>query len=192
MATRYCETADDTAGITRLLATLPRKMGIALQRDTNELCIGDPDGAGILKISPADLQYFTAGAQFHPLDRAIKCDVVAIAGAALHAANLTLWTAPADSFILRVLLDVTTVATGACTVDVGYTATTATTSSDTLLDGVDVNAATALFDSMNAALDSGANAKAQRAASGKWITIDEASGDATGLVANAYIFYLLA
>ena len=133
-----------------------------------------------------------AGGALHPLDRAIKCDVVAIAGAALHAANLTLWQAPADAIVLGVLLDVTTVATGACTVDIGYTASTATTSSDTMLDGVDVNAAVALFDSRNHALDSGANAKAQKAASGKWITADEASGDATGLVANAYIFYVLA
>lgn len=133
-----------------------------------------------------------ADGALHPLDRAIKCDVVAISGAALQAANLTLWTAPADCIVLAVLLDVTTVSTGACTVDIGYTATTSTTSSDTFLDGVDVNAATALFDSRNHALDSGANAKAQKAASGKWITADSASGDATGLVANAYIFYVLA
>jgi hypothetical protein len=133
-----------------------------------------------------------ADGSLHPVDRAVKCDVVAISGAALQAANLTLWTAPADSIVLAVLLDVTTVATAACTVDIGYTATTATTSSDTFLDGVDVNAATALFDSRNHALDSGANAKAQKAASGKWITADSASGDATGLVANAYIFYVLA
>jgi hypothetical protein len=132
-----------------------------------------------------------ADGALYPLDRMIKCDVVAISGTALQAANLTLWTAPAASIILRVLLDVTTVATGAATVDIGYTATTATTSSDTLLDGVDVNGAIALFDSMNAALDSGANAKAQKAASGKWITADSASGDTTGMVANAYIFYVL-
>jgi hypothetical protein len=123
--------------------------------------------------------------------RAQITEVFAVTGAALHAANLTAWTAPAAAIIQRVMLDVTTVATGACTIDVGYTATTSTTSSDTLLDGVDANAATALFDSMNAALDSGANAKAQKAASGKWITMDEASGDATGLVANLYITYIL-
>lgn len=126
------------------------------------------------------------------LTRFLKTDVVAISGAALHAANLTLWTAPAKAIVTRVLLDVTTVATGACTVDIGYTAVSATTSSDTFLDGVDVNGATGLFDSMNAALDTGANAKAQLAASGKWITADEASGDATGLVANVYIQYYLA
>jgi hypothetical protein len=124
-------------------------------------------------------------------DRQIITEVVAVSGTALQAANLTLWTAPAASIILRVMLDVTTVATGACTVDIGYTATTATTTSDTLLDGIDVNAAIALFDSGNAALDSGANAKAQKAASGKWITADSASGDATGMVANAYIQYIL-
>lgn len=125
-------------------------------------------------------------------DRQIITEVVAVDGAALHSANLTIWTAPAAAIIMRVLLDVTTVASGACTVDIGYTASSATTSSDTLLDGVDVNGAVALFDSMNAALDSGANAKAQKAASGGFITADEASGDVTGLVANAYIYYTLA
>jgi hypothetical protein len=124
-------------------------------------------------------------------DRQIITEVVAISGTALQAANLTLWTAPAAAIILRVMLDVTTVATGAATVDIGYTAASATTSSDTLLDGVDVNASIALFDSMNAALDSGANAKAQKAASAKWITADSASGDTTGMVANAYIQYIL-
>ena len=133
----------------------------------------------------------TAGGALSPGDRVIKCAVFAVTGAALHAANLTAWTAPAASIIHRVMLDITTVATGACTIDVGYTASGATTSSDTLIDGVDANAAIALFDSMNAALDSGANAKAQKAASGKWITMDEASGDATGLVANLYVFYSL-
>lgn len=133
----------------------------------------------------------TAGGALHPADRAVKCAVVALSGTALNAANLPLWVAPADCFILRVLLDITTQSTGASTIDIGYTATSGTTSSDTLLDGVS-GASVALFDSMNAALDSGANAKAQKAASGGFITADEASGDVTGLVANAYIYYTLA
>lgn len=116
--------------------------------------------------------------------------VFAVTGTALHAANLTAWTAPAASVILRVLLDITTQSTGASTIDIGYTAVGATTSSDTLLDGIS-GASVALFDSMNAALDSGANALAQRAASGKWITMDEATGDVTGLVANLYVTYML-
>lgn len=44
---------------------------------------------------------------------------------------------------------------------------------------------------MNAALDTGTNAFAQKAASGKWITMDEASGDVTGMVAKLYVTYIL-
>lgn len=122
--------------------------------------------------------------------RFLKCDVFAVTGAALHAANLTVWTAPAAAIIHRVILDITTQSSGASTIDIGYTAVSATTTSDTLLDGVS-GASVAIFDSMNAALDSGANANAQKAASGKWITADEATGDVTGLVANVYVFYSL-
>jgi hypothetical protein len=133
------------------------------------------------------------GVQYSALnDRQIVTVAFAVDGAALHAANLTALTFPAAAVILRVLLDVTTVSTGASTIDVGYTAVSATTSSDTLLDGVDGNAAIALFDSMDASLDLGANAHAQKAVSGKWITLDEASGDTTGLVATLYIQYILA
>lgn len=124
--------------------------------------------------------------------RGVKVGRLAITGAALHAATTLAWQNPESSaiIILRVWLDVTTVSTGAASVDVGYTATSATTTSDTLLDGVDVNAATAVFDSMNAALDAGANAKAQKAASAKWVTITQ-SAETTGLVANLYIEYVV-
>ncbi len=122
--------------------------------------------------------------------RNVITEVVALSGTALHAANLPLWTAPAAALILRVLLNITTQSTGASTIDIGYTAVSGTTTSDTLLDGVS-GAAVALFDSMNAALDSGANAKAQLAASGGFITADEASGDTTAMVAVVYIQYVL-
>ena len=123
-------------------------------------------------------------------DRQIITEVVAISGTALQAANLTLWTAPAAAMILRVILDITTQSTSASTIDIGYTATTATTASDTLLDGVS-GAAVAVFDSMNSLLDTATNAKAQKAASGKWITADSASGDTSAMVANLYIQYVL-
>jgi len=166
--------------------------------------IAFPDAAGTLSLvagtetltnktltSPALTTPVIDGVTYSALnERQIVIDTFAVGGTALHAANLTVWTAPAAAIILRVLLNVTTQSTGACTVDVGYTPTSGTTSSDTLLDGVSV-AAAAIFDSMDPTLDSGANAKAQLAASGKWITIDEASGDATGLVAVAYVFYML-
>jgi hypothetical protein len=122
-------------------------------------------------------------------DRFHNITVFPLAGATIQAAVTPAIQFPADAIIERVLCDVTTVATGACTLDIGYTASSATTGSDTLLDGIDVNAATALFDSMNAALDAGSNAKAQKAASGKWITVQSKTGDATGLVGNLYIFW---
>ena len=45
---------------------------------------------------------------------------------------------------------------------------------------------------MDPALDSGANAHAQSLASGKWITVDEKTGDATGLVGTLYVYYTIA
>jgi hypothetical protein len=128
-------------------------------------------------------------------DRGVKVAKMALSGATIHAGTggVIAWANPEASAILitRVILDITTVSTGASTIDVGVTETSATTTSDTLLDGIDGNAATGVFDSMNAALDSGANAKAQKLAAAKWVTIDEKTGDTTGLVGNLYIEYVL-
>lgn len=99
------------------------------------------------------------------------------------------WQNPETSEILieHVAIKVTTVATAACTVDVGTTATNATTSSDNLIDGQDVNAATGTF--TNAA-NAGTNGKpAQRLASGKWVTGSKASGASAGIVGTYEIYY---
>jgi hypothetical protein len=146
---------------------------------------------------------FTAG-QFNQVmaafgavtfNRAPKVAIKTLTGAAIHAGTggVVAWQNPeaAAITILRVWLDLTTVSTGACTLDVGVTAVSATTTSDTLLDGIDANAAVGVFDSMNAALDTCANALAQKLAAGKWVTIDEKTGDATGLVANLYVEYVV-
>lgn len=143
---------------------------------------------GWVQASPDDLA--TVGAQNA---RTKVTAVFAITGVALHAAAngiLNALVLPAAAIVTRAILDITTQSTGACTLDIGYSATTLTTS-DTMLDGVSA-AAVALFDSMNAALDTGTNAFAQKAASGKYITVDEKTGDATGLVANLYIEYFVA
>lgn len=102
------------------------------------------------------------------------------------------WQNPTGASIIvtRVLLDVTTKATGACTIDVGTTAVSATTSSDNLMDGLDVGTATGLFSNTS---DAGSNGKAQqKLASGKWVTGSMASGAAAGIVGNATILYHLA
>ncbi len=124
-------------------------------------------------------------------DRLPKCAVKALTGAGLHAA-VQAWQNPeaVSIIITKVIVDVTTVATGAAKVDVGTTAVSATTASDNLIDGIDVNAAAGLLGQADG--DGTTNSKLQqKLATGKWVTFKEISGDVTGLVANAYIFYVL-
>lgn len=90
----------------------------------------------------------------------------------------------AKAIITRFVIDVTTVATGAATVDAGV-ATNGTTSSDILIDGLNVNAAAGLFDNIE---NKGTNGKARQLWSAtQYVTISQASGDVTGLVGYAYI-----
>jgi hypothetical protein len=117
--------------------------------------------------------------------------VARVALAALDTGGGVLaWANPETTAIIitRVVVDVTTKTTGACTVDVGTTATSATTSSDTLLDGLDVGTATGTFDNIT---EKGTNGKSrQRLAAGKWVTGSMASGAAAGLVGWAFISYM--
>jgi len=102
------------------------------------------------------------------------------------------WQNPESASIIidRVIYDITTKATGACTVDTGTTATSATTSSDNFMDGLDVGTAAGLFDNIG---NPGTNGKArQKLAPGKWVTGSMASGAAAGIVGSAYIEYHLA
>ena len=118
-------------------------------------------------------------------DRGVKIARVALA----TAGGVFAWQNPEASSILihRVLIDVTTVATGACTIDVGTTAVSAATSSDTLIDGLDVNAGIGLFDNIT---EKGSNGKSrQKLASGKWVTASQASGAIAGIVGYGYVVY---
>lgn len=91
--------------------------------------------------------------------------------------------------ITRIVLDVTTKSSAACTLDIGTTATNGTTSSNNLLTGVDVGTAAGQFDNIN---DAGASGKAkQKLASATWVTASKASGAAAGLVGTFYIEYIL-
>ncbi len=98
------------------------------------------------------------------------------------AGGVFAWQNPEASDILveHVALKVTTKTTDACTVDVGTTAVSAATSSDTFIDGQDVGAATGTFGSIN---------KSQRLASGKWVTASKASGASAGLKGSYEIYY---
>jgi hypothetical protein len=91
----------------------------------------------------------------------------------------------ADVIVKRFTLDVTTASTGAATVDAGID-TDGTTSSDTLLDGLDVNAAAGVFDNID---DQGTNGQATvKWPAGEYLVIT-ASATVAGLVGNAYIEY---
>ena len=102
------------------------------------------------------------------------------------------WANPEAGAILvqHVVLNVTTKTTGACSIDVGTTATNATTSSDTLIDGKDIAAATGIFTNDESA---GTNGKPfKRLASGKWVTGSMVAGGATAGLAGTYEIYYTA
>jgi len=89
-----------------------------------------------------------------------------------------------DLMVDRMIIDITTVATGACTLDIGNAATAI--SANTLLDGVDVNAATGPFDNVD---DQGASGQSiVKWPSGEFITASMASGATSGLV-GTYWFH---
>ena len=99
------------------------------------------------------------------------------------------WVNPETSDILveYVAVKTTHVATSACTVDCGTTAASATTLSDNLIDGKDVNAAIGTFTNMESA---GTNGKAgQRLATAKWVTGSVASGASAGIVGTYEVYY---
>lgn len=123
-------------------------------------------------------------------DRLVKVAKVAL-GVADTAGGIFAWTNDEGASIIvqRVLLNVTTAATGACTIDVGTTAANATTKIDNLIDGADIGTAAGVFDNID---DKGINGKSkQLLADGKWVTGSTASGAAAGLVGFAYIEYVV-
>ena len=121
----------------------------------------------------------------------LKSAKVALA-AADAAAGVFAWQNPEASAIVvhRLIIDLTTKSTAACTINVG-TDGDGTGSSDNLIDGLDVNAATGVFDNMT---NSGTNGKELQRVDAKggttdYITASKATGATAGIVGNAYIFY---
>ncbi len=124
------------------------------------------------------------------MNQAVRVAKVALA-AADTAGGILSWVNPESSAIIiqRILLDITTKATGACTADFGTTAVNATTLSDNLIDGVDIYTAAGVFDNIT---DKGTDGKSkQKLAAGKWVTGSKASGAAAGTVGFAYIEYIV-
>ncbi len=89
-----------------------------------------------------------------------------------------------DLIVTKLVLNVTTVATAACTVDAGIAAN-GTTSADNLIDGQDVNTAAGAF------AEAGTNGKrAKLWKSTEYLTASMKTGAAAGLVGYAYIEYI--
>ncbi len=179
----YMRNGDDTSGI-----------GFAVGDTTHHVKV-IVDGVATVDATASTLA-LNAGAQtlagtLSAANRLPKVQKVALA-AVNTAGGVFSWQNPeASSVIACVMVNVTTPATGACTLDVGSTATNGTTLSDNLIDGVDIHTAAALFSSLTAA-DQGTNGLPQQlVASGKWITGSVASGLSAGLVGSAYICYFL-
>lgn len=105
------------------------------------------------------------------------------AGAVLAVEN----TSGEDRIITNLILNVTTGATGACTLDAGVAAD-GTTLNDTLIDGVDI-AEIGCFDMVKNAGTNGAGARTW--ADGTFITVSTASGAVAGTVGYAYIQYIV-
>ena len=158
-------------------------LGLYVGRAGKEIQVAKPDGSLLQK-------GVDVAADLTNADRIVKVAKVAL-GVVDTGGGIFAWQNPegASIIIQRILLDITTKATAACTLDVGTTATNATTSSDNLIDGVDAHTATGVFDNID---DKGLNGKSkQKLAAGKWVTASKASGSAAGIVGFAYIEYVV-
>jgi len=114
---------------------------------------------------------------------------IAVTGGTDTGGGLFAWQ-PDDTdrvvIVDRVTLDVPTVATAACTVEVG-TDSSATGASANLIDGLDVHSASGIFDNLG---NGGTNGKTcQKLAAGDYVTGSVASGASAGLVAVVFVQY---
>lgn len=115
--------------------------------------------------------------------RTTLAGVVATTGGALAAiAN----PEGADVLITRAVLHLTTDATGAALADIGVAAD-GETSSDTLLDGVDIGTAAGVFDNID---DQGTNGQSVLVWGADEFVTMTGSADSSGLVGVLYIEYI--
>jgi hypothetical protein len=127
----------------------------------------------------------------HAAER-IRFARVALATATGNAGMLS-WQNPEDAaiIVIRLVLDITTEATGAAIANFGPDGD-GTGTSDTLLDGVNIGAAAGVFDNIE---DQGTNGKSTARLDAKGGTTDYITGtaesDPAGLVGNAYIWYMV-
>ena len=134
----------------------------------------------------------STGTASAPYYRAPQYVAFGATGAVTTAGGVFAWRPEDQSrahYVTALVMDVTTKSTGAGTVDIGIGAT-ATTSSDTLIDGVDVGTAVIVANSQKHA---GTNGMGRvKLAAGSYVTASMATGDTTGMVASVLIEYIAA
>lgn len=179
-------------GVTAGTVTASKALVVDSNKRLDTLVIGTLKlgaGAGTaLTTTAAQLNQVTDAFGTVNFNRATKVARVALA-AVDSGGGVFSWANPEAAAVLvtRVILDVTTQTSGACTLDVGMTATNGTTSADNLIDGLSL-ATAGLFDNIE---DQGTNGTSrQKVATGKWVTGSVASGASSGLVGYAYIHYI--
>ncbi len=109
-------------------------------------------------------------------------------GSADTAGGILAWRNPHPVPIIvdQLIIETTVIATASCTADFGVAAN-GTTSNDSLIDGLDLNAALVTADNIT---DKGSNGKSrQKVAVGSYVTGSKASGAAAGLAGYAHIRY---
>jgi len=127
----------------------------------------------------------TSIAQYNPADFQRKTQAKAALAALDTGGGVASIANPygVDVYITRLILDVTTAATAACTLDAGVAAA-ATTVADDLIDGVDVNTAVILTDNL---VGGGTNGKGVvRWGAAEFLTVSMKTGAAAGLVGFLY------
>lgn len=111
------------------------------------------------------------------------------------AGGMFAWQNPEERaiFVLRAIVDVTTPATGACTMNLG-TAADGTTASDNLIDGLDVGAAAILGDNQQTPGVNGEAIQRVDANGGAtdFVTGSVATGASAGIVGRVQLHYVLA
>lgn len=90
-------------------------------------------------------------------------------------------------YVTVCLLNITSATSGACTLDAGIAAN-GTTLSDTLIDGLNANAAAGVFSNLK---DGGSNGKAgQPWGADEYLTVSQASGAVAGLEGELIVEYI--
>lgn len=144
----------------------------------------DISGRGLMRAGGPD-----AGTVASPRFSVPHLAKMAITGGTDTGGGILSWINPAlvPIIVQRIYIDVTVVASSACSISAGTTIVSATTSAANLIDTLDVHSATGLFDNIT---DKGSGGKSkQRLAVGGWVTISQASGASAALVGNVYIEY---